>query len=164
MFKDIKFELLTCDAFQLRKFKRNIYPTNNNRTKKAFQILHCDVWGPSPYTDLLGHQYFPICTDDHNRFTWLFLLKHKFEVSNCIKNLYQLIKRQFGDAIQGQRTDNAKDFLNNNLNQFLTSEGGGVRPPSPPRHDTTAPVEPTPTRVQPPRQAKTKDPEFDYTK
>ena len=41
---------------------------------------------------------------------------------------------------------------------------GGVRPPSPPRHDTTAPVEPTPTRVQPPRQAKTKDPEFHYTK
>ena len=41
---------------------------------------------------------------------------------------------------------------------------GGVRPPSPPRHDTTAPVEPTPMRVQPPRQAKTKDPEFHYTK
>ena len=28
---------------------------------------------------------------------------------------------------------------------------GGVRPPSPPRHDTMAPEEPTPTRVQPPR-------------
>ena len=123
MFKDIKFELLTYDACQLGKFKRNIYPPNNNRTNKAFQILHCDVWGPSPYIDLLGHQYFLIYTDDHSRFTWLFLLKHKSEVSNCIKNLYQLIKRQFGDAVQGLRTDNAKDFLNNNLNQFLTSEG-----------------------------------------
>ena len=41
---------------------------------------------------------------------------------------------------------------------------GGVRPPSPPRHDTTAPEEPTPARVQPPRQAKTKDAEFHYTK
>ena len=46
----------------------------------------------------------------------------------------------------------------------LRKNAGGVRPPSPPRHDTTAPVEPTPTRVQPPRQAKTKDPEFHYTK
>ena len=43
MFKDIKFELRTCDACQLGKFKRNIYPPNNNRTNKAFQILHCDV-------------------------------------------------------------------------------------------------------------------------
>ena len=44
------------------------------------------------------------------------------------------------------------------------SHVGGVRPPSPPRHDTTAPEEPTPTRVQPPRQAKTKDADFHYTK
>ena len=41
---------------------------------------------------------------------------------------------------------------------------GGVRPSSPPRHDTTAPGEPTPRRVQPPRQAKTKDADFHYTK
>ena len=41
---------------------------------------------------------------------------------------------------------------------------GGVRPPSPPRHDTTAPEESTPARVQPPRQAKMKDAEFHYTK
>ena len=46
----------------------------------------------------------------------------------------------------------------------LLRQLGGVRPPSPPRHDTTAPVEPTPTRLQPPRQAKTKNPEFHYTK
>ena len=40
---------------------------------------------------------------------------------------------------------------------------GGVRPPSPPRHDTMAPEQPTPSRVQPPRRAKTKDVDFHYT-
>ena len=40
---------------------------------------------------------------------------------------------------------------------------GGVRPPSPPRHDTTALEEPTPARVQPPRRAKMKDADFRYT-
>ena len=134
MFKDIKLEVLTYDACQLGKFKRNIYPTDNNHTKKLFQILHCDVWGPSPHTDLLGHQYFLICTDDHNRFTWIFLLKHKSEVSNCIKNLCQLIKRQFGDAVQGLRTNNAKDFINNSLSQFVTYEGN--------RHETSCPYTP----------------------
>ena len=123
MFKDIKIEFLACDACQLGKFIRNIYPTNNNRTKRPFQILHCDVWGLSPHTDLLGHQYFLICTDDHSRFNWLFLLKHKSQVTNCIKDLCQLIKRQFGNAVQGLRTDNAKDFLNNNLSNFAASEG-----------------------------------------
>ena len=32
----------------------------------------------------------------------------------------------------------------------VCNEVGGVRPPSPPRHDTTAPEEPTPAHVQPP--------------
>ena len=39
----------------------------------------------------------------------------------------------------------------------------GVWPPSPQRHNTTVPEEPTPTRVQPPRSATTKDAEFCYT-
>ena len=59
-------------------------------------------------------------------------------------------------------------FLSQSPNSVLSlssiSLHGGVRPPSPPRHDTTAPEEPTPARVQPPRQAKTKDAEFHYTK
>ena len=40
---------------------------------------------------------------------------------------------------------------------------GGVQPPSPPRHDTMVPEELTPTRVQPPRQAKMKNIDFRYT-
>ena len=69
IFKNINFESLIYDACQLGKFKRTTYPSRNNRTKKPFQILHCDVWGPSPHTDLLGHQYFLICTNDRSRFT-----------------------------------------------------------------------------------------------
>ena len=32
----------------------------------------------------------------------------------------------------------------------MSNHNGGVRPPSPPKHDTTAPEEPTPACVQPP--------------
>ena len=49
------------------------------------------------------------------------------------------------------------------LNSSDLGRIGGVQPPSPPRHDTTAPEEPTPTCVQPPLQEKTKDVEFHYT-
>ena len=48
--------------------------------------------------------------------------------------------------------------------EWLIRVCGGVRPPSPPRHDTTASEEPTPTRVQPLWQAKTKDANFHYNK
>ena len=64
-----------------------------------------------------------VCIDDHSRFTWLFLLKNKSEVTNCIKNLCVLIERQFGDAVKGLRADNATDFLNRELSDFFKSKG-----------------------------------------
>ena len=134
LFKDINVVELICDACQLGKFKRANYPSRNNRTLEPFQIIHCDVWGPSPTSDLLGNKYFLICTDDCSRFSWVFLLKTKSAVSSSIRNLCLLIKRQFGRPVKGLRTDNAKDFLNNELGEFLTSEGI--------KHETSCPYTP----------------------
>ena len=134
LFKDIKNIELICDACQLGKFKWANYPSRNNRTSEPFQILHCDVWGPSPTTDLLGNKYFLVCTDDYNRFSWVFLLKAKYVVSSSTRNLCLLIKRQFRKNVKGLRTNNAKDFLNNELGEFLASEGI--------KHETSCPYTP----------------------
>ena len=69
LFKHFQINDFICDACQLGKFKRTQYPSSNNRALKPFQILHCDVWGPSPITDILGNKYFLVCTDDHSRFS-----------------------------------------------------------------------------------------------
>ena len=122
------------NACQLGKFKRTTYPVNNNRTQTPFQLLHCDVWGPSPHTYIIGNRYFLVCIDDHSRFSWLFLLKTKIEVSTNIKNLCKMIKCQFGDSVKGLRTDNAKDFIDHELREFLASEGI--------RHKTSCPYTP----------------------
>ena len=133
-FEKIEFDMCICNACQLGKFKRTTYPSTNNRTQRPFQLLHCDVWGPSPHTDILGNRYFLVCTDDHSRFSWLFLLKNKTEVTTNIRNLCKMIKCQFGDPVRGLRTDNAKDFLNHELREFLASEGI--------KHETSCPYTP----------------------
>ena len=84
LFKHFQINDFICDACQLGKFKRTKYPSSNNQVLKPFQLLHCDVWGP-PTTGILGNKYLLVCTDDHSRFSWLFLLKTKTEVSNSIK-------------------------------------------------------------------------------
>ena len=134
LFKDINDVELICDACQLGKFKRANYPSRNYCTLETFQIIHCNVWGPSPTSNLLGNKYFLICTDDCSRCSWVFLLKTKSAVSSSIRNLCLLIKRQFGRPVKGLRTDNAKDFLNNELGEFLTSEGS--------KHETSCPYTP----------------------
>ena len=94
LFKDIKNSEFICNACQLGKLKRAHYPIRNNRTLKPFQILHCDVWGPSPTTDLLGNKYFLVCTDDCSRFSWVFLLKAKSTVTCIIRNLCVRAERE----------------------------------------------------------------------
>ena len=54
---------------------------------------------------------------------WLFHLKNKSEVSSSIKNLCTFIKKNFGENVKGLRTDNARDFLNNELSNFFAFEG-----------------------------------------
>ena len=88
LFKDLDLDMCICNACQLGKL--NVL-SNNNRTQKPFQLIHCDVWGPSPHIDILGNCYFLVCTDDHTRFSWLFLLKAKSEVTTNIKNLCKMI-------------------------------------------------------------------------
>ena len=66
-----------------------------------------------------------------SNFLWLYLMKHKIEVCRTLKNLYQLIKRQFEINIQGFRTDNAKDFFNIKLLEFFEHKGI--------RHETSCP-------------------------
>ena len=110
-----------CDACQLDKSKKKIYPSVD-RSQVPFHLIHCDVWGPSPHTDVNGFRWFLVCVDDHSRFCWLYLMKHKTEVSRILKNIFQLIKRQFENNIQGFRTDNAKDFCNRELLEFFEHE------------------------------------------
>ena len=81
-----------------------------------------------------GYRWFLICTDDFSRYSWLFLLKTKDEVTKSIKHLCNTIKCQFGAQVQGFRSDNAKDFLDRELRGFFESEGI--------RHETSCPYTP----------------------
>ena len=134
LFKDFDISTLSCDACYLGKFKRTTFPATDHRKTIPFQLIHFDVWGPSPQTDVLGKRYFLVCTNDFSRYSWLFLLKEKTEVTSNIKNLCKLIKRQFREDVKGIRTDNARDFLNNELREFLESEGI--------KHETSCPYTP----------------------
>ena len=56
------------------------------------------------------------------------------EVKKILKNLCHSIRSQFGLDVQGFRTDNAKDFCNNDMREFLENEGI--------RHETSCPYTP----------------------
>lgn len=67
-----------------------------------------------------GFQYFLTIVDDHSRFTWIHLMKNKFDVPHLIKSFLAYAYTQLGKTIKCIHTDNANEFL---LTDFLQKHG-----------------------------------------
>ena len=52
------------------------------RTPKAgkLELVHIDLWGPSPLTSLGGSRYYITFIDDLSRKVWVYFLKNKSDV------------------------------------------------------------------------------------
>jgi len=82
---------------ELAKHKRVPFPSVSNKISNSlFYLVHTDVWGPSNVSNTLGAKWFITFVDDCTRITWLFILKHKYEISSIVMQLVSLIKNQFG--------------------------------------------------------------------
>ena len=68
-----------CSSCQLGKSHRLPFLNNNTRILYPLDIIHCDLWGPSPVTSLSGFRVYVIFIDAHSRFTWFYPLRHKIE-------------------------------------------------------------------------------------
>ena len=91
------------------------------------ELMHSDVWGPSPLTSLLGFNYYVIFIDDYSRFTWLFLLKHKNEVLSVFKHFKSMVETQFSSSLKILRTDNGSEYINHDFKFFVQPLGFSIK-------------------------------------
>jgi len=96
------------------------FPLSASRSKKYFDLIHVDVWGPYSISSILSHKYFFTIVDDYSRYTWVFPLKQKSEVVKILKNLVAFIQTQFEKAIKLIRSDNETEFFITNF--FINKE------------------------------------------
>ena len=74
-----------CSNYQLAKSHQLPFKQNEKRFSHVLDLIHCDLWGPSPNNSTLGFKYYVIFVDDHSRFTWFYPLKLK---SDFLKPLF----------------------------------------------------------------------------
>lgn len=91
--------------------KKLSYSPSSNRTSKAFDLIHMDIWGPFSQVSIHGHKYFLTIVDDYSRYTWIVLLKTKSEVKMHVQNFIALIENQFDSKIKCIRLDNGPNFF-----------------------------------------------------
>ncbi|MDV3146689.1 MAG: reverse transcriptase domain-containing protein, partial [Sweet potato little leaf phytoplasma] len=110
-----------CNHCQLAKSHRLPFSLVETKTTKPFQLVHSDVWGPSPQLSINGARYFLLFVDDYTRFSWLYLLKSKDETLPCFLNFKKLIETQFDASIRCLQTDWGGEYRS--LSKYLLSQG-----------------------------------------
>jgi hypothetical protein len=67
------------------------------------ELVFSDVWGPAPTS--IGKNNFSISfIDDYNKFTWIYLLRHKSEVFQRFHDFQSLVERMFNRKIIAMQT------------------------------------------------------------
>jgi transposase InsO family protein len=123
LFKKYSKSGLVCDACELAKHIRTMYPLLDNRSLNCFDVIHSDVWGPSCVASSSSFHWFVTFIDGYSRVIWLFLMHSKSEVPDCFQNFHKMIKTQYGKRVKVLRSDNDTEYTNKLMQDFLRSEG-----------------------------------------
>ena len=84
-FKKVDRSKLLCDACELGKHTRSIYPNIGLRSFEPFMLIHSDVWGPCSVTYVSGFKGFVTFIDCYTCMTWIYMIKGKNEVLQCFQ-------------------------------------------------------------------------------
>ena len=100
-------------------------PFNNSESisNSIFELIHSDVWGPSPVGSIGGSQYFVIFIDDYFRYSWIFPMKYHSEILPIYSNFAKMVETQFSKRIKTFRSDNALEYTQYAFQALLHSYG-----------------------------------------
>lgn len=75
-------------------------------------MLYYDVWGPSPVSSFQGYCYYFNFVDDFSRYTWLFPLVNKSDVSKVLQSFVPFAENLLSFWLKVYCTDSGGEFIN----------------------------------------------------
>ena len=113
-----------CESCQRGKHHRSTYPARDSLPSfRAFDLIHCDVWGPSRVPSPSGPLYYIVFVDDYTRVSWVYLIKDRSQVLDIVRQFTQEIITQHSTTPKVIRTDNALELVQSALQQFCVDHG-----------------------------------------
>jgi hypothetical protein len=79
-------------------------------TSSPLELIHSDVWGPSPLNSSHGYKYYVTFIDDFSNFTWIYFMKNKSEVCDIFSRFKCQIENLLSTNIKTLRTDGVTEY------------------------------------------------------
>jgi histone deacetylase 1/2 len=81
-----------------------------SHAQELLELVHTDVWGPSPINSNYGFKYYVHFIDDCSRFTWIFPLKHKSETVHAFTQFKTMAENLLNKKIKIIQCDGGGEF------------------------------------------------------
>ncbi|KAJ0580159.1 putative RNA-directed DNA polymerase [Helianthus annuus] len=112
-----------CSPCELAKAKRQPFLPNDKRASLPLEIIHCDLWGPSPIKSIDNFLYYVAFVDDYSRFTWLYPLRAKSDFYEALSIFIPFVQNQFSTKIKTFQSDGGTEFTNNRVRLLFEQNG-----------------------------------------
>ena len=86
-------------------------------------IIHSDVWGPSPMKTINGREYYSSFTDDHTRWSRLYIQRTKDETFDSYQAYEAWLLTQFNVNIKKLHSDRGGEYWSNEFDAHLAKMG-----------------------------------------
>jgi Reverse transcriptase (RNA-dependent DNA polymerase)/gag-polypeptide of LTR copia-type/GAG-pre-integrase domain len=104
-------KLPLCTACSLAKAHRLPFYPSDTVAHNPLELVHCDVWGPSPIVSHNGYRYYVLFTDQYTRYNWIYFCIQKSEVAQIFAQFKALVENTLSCTIKTMQIDGGTEFL-----------------------------------------------------
>lgn len=115
---------IECEFCSISKLTQKPHKTIEHvTTSKPLELIYVDLCGPMPTNSIKGSRYMMVIVDDFTGMYFIYFLKHKNESLDYFVEFQRKFKNRLETRIKSIRTDNGREFVNENFRKHLNESG-----------------------------------------
>ena len=112
-----------CESCIEGKMTKRPLPPKGNRSSKLLDLVYINVCGPINIRAHGGYEYFITFTNDHSRYGYVYLMRHKSDSFEKFKEYRTEVEKQLGKPVKAIRSDRGGEYLSNEFIDHLVQNG-----------------------------------------
>lgn len=99
------------------------FSSSETITTSPLEVVHSDVWDPSPILSVCGFCYYVVFVDDYSKYTWMSPIHCKLNVYSVFLTFKLQAENLLSSKIKHLRSDGGGEYLRAKFQNFLRDNG-----------------------------------------